>query len=629
MPATSGSPTQIATSQPTKAALSNTPADQFQSGDLGYVQEELVAGRCPVFVLVSAGGPTVDGTMVLSVYQNTAARWVNLAVLGAGTISVANVAELKALPNGSFKEGTWVYVRTLRTFWAYASGLGGTSDDITLATAQTGGNARWTRQDVADPYWGYALTWYVDPVAGNDENVGNASNAALKTVAEFGRRLVHTQGGVVYTVNILGDIPATDVYVDRRMQWNGNVSAAVVSSCVLFTGQQTVVASGTTAAGTTQTAPASAAATAQAELNDAAMNFTPHIGRMAVAANGDTAHILTDKGGGVGVACRVTDWITSAFTLSAGPGAGAAYSVVTLTKWRAQVVLSTNSGPSSGVSQTFSVAFQNLELDDLGNTARSLIGAGSFVAYKRCKLSNSNGGNLNISLMPPGSTVSLFLQASLAWNNNSDIRFLSVAGGGNGNYARAFFANGCGMRRCKMDVEAAGTIAISGLCVQAGWLSGSSTYTTRSTAGSLCINSGNGSWLGVYNDFDLPGSSGIIAAIYISQGASFVQLGSFYGVGSPTEAVSGMRSSNGGRLFIRSTINSPGTATTAYNYVPGAGGGTEMSLDGLAATILPITSAAAGAVLPAAGDPRTFANYIALFNRNMTNYETLGGFYTI
>ena len=68
MPATSGSPTQIATSQPTKAALSNTPADQFQSGDLGYVQEELVAGRCPLFSLVQSGGPTVDGTLVLVGY---------------------------------------------------------------------------------------------------------------------------------------------------------------------------------------------------------------------------------------------------------------------------------------------------------------------------------------------------------------------------------------------------------------------------------------------------------------------------------------------------------------------------------------------------------------------------------
>ena len=632
MPATSGSPTQIATSQPTKAALSNTPADQFQSGDLGYVQEELTAGRCPVFALVSAGGPTVDGTMVLSVYQNAAARWVNLAVLGAGTISVANVAELKALPNGSFKEGTWVYVRSLRTFWAYASGLGGTSDDITLATAQTGGNARWTRQDVADPYWGYALTWYVDPVAGNDENVGNASNAALKTVAEFGRRLVHTQGGVTYTVNILGDIPNTDIYVDRRMQWVGNGGAAIVGTCVQFIGQQIVVASGTTSAGTTQTAPASAAATAQAQLQDAAMDFTPHIGRLVVAANGDTAHILTDKGGGVGVACRVTDWVTSAFAFSTnGPQGNVAYSVVTLTKWRAQVVTSTNTGSAIGnaAGQTSSMTFQNLELDDLGNNSRSLVGAAGFIAYKRCKLSNSNGGNVNVGLLLVGSTVSLILQATLFWNNNNDVRFFSPAGGGNGNYTRAFIASGCGMRRFKLDVEAAGTVAISGLCVQAGWLSCSSSYTTRPAAGSLVINSGNGSWLGVYNDFDLPGSSGIVAAVYISQGANFVQLGSFYGQGSATEAVSGMRSSNGGRLYIRSTINAPGTATTAYNYVPGAGGGTEMSLDGLAATVRPITSAAAGAVLPAAGDPRTFANYIALFSRNMTNYETLGGFYTI
>ena len=85
MPATSGSPTQIATSQPTKAALSNTPADQFQSGDLGYVQEELTAGNCPLYGLVSTGGLPVDGTTVLSVYQNTSARWTQLSRLTSPT----------------------------------------------------------------------------------------------------------------------------------------------------------------------------------------------------------------------------------------------------------------------------------------------------------------------------------------------------------------------------------------------------------------------------------------------------------------------------------------------------------------------------------------------------------------
>lgn len=547
---------------------------------------------------------------------------------------VQSIAILSASDAGHLEEGARAWTADQRDEWALAKNApaGTTADGITVVAATgAGASAFWMRQIRPDAFWGWQTTWYVDPTSGSDNNSGAGSGTALKTVAEFGRRLVHSRGGTLYTVNVLSDVPDSDVYVDRRQQIAGNPSAVIAGSSVLFTGQRTVVASGTTAAGTTQTAPASAAATAQAQLQDATMDFTPHIGRMVVAANGDTAHILTDKGGGVGVACRVTDWITSALALSAtGPGNNAAYSIVTLTKWRAQIQLSVSNPAAIGSGQNFCVVLQNLELDDLGRTARALTGTG-FVAIKTCKLSNTNGGSTNLSLEPPGSWVSIFCQATLMWNNNNDVRFANLVGGGNGNFVRCFISAGCGMRRYKYDVETS-LLSISGLCIQAGWISGSTTYTARPEYGSITISSGSGSWLGVYNDFDLPGSSAIIGAVYVGQGVTCTQIGSFYGVGSPNDAVSGITSANGGRVHIRTTINTPAggaTNTTAYNYVPGAGGGSEMSLDGLAATVRPITSAAAGAVLPAAGDPRTFANYIALFNRNMTNYETLGGFYAV
>ena len=369
MPATSGSPTQIATSQPTKVALSNTPADQFQSGDLGYVQEELVAGRCPLYALVQSGGPTVDGTLVLAVYQQPNARWVSLTIVapGGSGISVANVAELKLLPNGSLKEGTWAYVRSLRSWWAYASGLGGTSDDITLATALTGGNARWIRQtNEADPYWAYTTTWYVDPVAGNDENTGAAANAALKTIAEQCRRLRWALPGTAYVVNVLANVPATDL-CNPQIRIIKGASAALVGATVQYVGQRTISRSGTTAAGTTQTDPSGAAATAQAEITDATVGWAADRGELVVAANGNTAWVLTGKTNVVGSAGRVSDWRTSANSFSAaGPGANSAYSVVTLTTWQAPIATDQDSGTfTEGAGGVAGVTFQNFHFNDL------------------------------------------------------------------------------------------------------------------------------------------------------------------------------------------------------------------------------------------------------------------------
>ena len=188
MPATSGSPTQIATSQPTKAALSNTPADQFQSGDLGYVQEELTAARCPLFALVQSGGPAVDGLLVLSVFQNAAALWVSLTLAASGMIEAANAAALATIPTSTLPLGVLAWIDTYRT-WARLDSTTNAgalvADEVFAADV---GTRRWVRLETPRGAWREPLI-YCDPTNGNNENPGTLA-APVKDAAEFFRRNV-------------------------------------------------------------------------------------------------------------------------------------------------------------------------------------------------------------------------------------------------------------------------------------------------------------------------------------------------------------------------------------------------------------------------------------------------------
>lgn len=87
MPITSGSPTQIKTSVDTKAELSGTPADQFDDGDSGWVKSEVGQPHGPFYAIQKSGGPPVDGTTVLAVFEQPTQRWVSWSLLlaGAGT----------------------------------------------------------------------------------------------------------------------------------------------------------------------------------------------------------------------------------------------------------------------------------------------------------------------------------------------------------------------------------------------------------------------------------------------------------------------------------------------------------------------------------------------------------------
>lgn len=638
MPATSGSPTQIATSQPTKVALSNTPSDQFQGGDLAFVQEEFVAGRCALYALVPTSGPAVNGVTVLAVYQNANARWVALSLVApSGTLVVPNIAALQALDSAGYPSGQLVNVQTLRSagYFVLDKDSTATPDNITVVDALNA-TGNWLRQENEALSWTYQTTWYVDPAAGNDEGTGATPATALKTVAELARRLTCVFQNSTYTVNVLGTVPNTDSFVDRRKIVTGATTATNNGSAIIFVGQRTSLGTITSAAGTKQTAPNTAAATAQAELVRAAGAWVNgDVGALAVDAGGNTAWILSAKD--AAATARVTDWISSTGAY-ATPGVGDTVTLYSVTSWKATVICGGQAGQGTSAAFNAGIFFQNFAFDDYSNTTLGgvTMSANTSMQLLTCKISDGGG---------PGTSPRFFVNSSgsagIAYftgvfvyhgdGANSYATFTSGAVNCPGLFMYWFLGNGA--RRIKLRLGVSPT-TIWGLCIQAGWVeSGVGTVEIPPTH-SIGDNA-NGRWLGVYNDFNTLATA-TLSALQVSVGARIRVDGSLYGTaagGTAPGNVAGASSQNGGVIYLpRQMLDIGGGATTTrcWNLVPN-GAGTEFFLDGLASTVGSITAADGGLVLPISIVCTTWAQYIGAvpngWARNMRNPSNNGGFY--
>lgn len=136
---------------------------------------------------------------------------------GGGTSIVPNIAALIALPVVGFPDGSAAYVQSIEVPWNFVtSGAALTPDGITIVNTSAGGNTRWVRDmDFGHMQWLTQGNWFIDPVAGNNENRGNTALAAVATHAEFARRLgrlpiLGLNGTSVYTITIVNDLPQSD-----------------------------------------------------------------------------------------------------------------------------------------------------------------------------------------------------------------------------------------------------------------------------------------------------------------------------------------------------------------------------------------------------------------------------------
>lgn len=285
---------------------------------------------------------------------------------------VASISALSASDAGHLEEGAQGWVGSQRSTWSLVknarAGTAADGQNIVAATG-AGANAFWVRQTSVDHYWAYQLGWFIDPSAGNDENVGSTSGTALKTVAELTRRLSIVLQGTNYTFDLLGNIPSTD-----RLNWTpifvGPAPAVTVFSqrgTLLFRGVQTVSRSGTlSAAAQTNT-------TTQASAADGATVWTADIGKLLVmtggAQVGETCWIAADLGAGT---ARVSSWATAAGTAVGVVPALSTYNVVNLTTWACESMFL---APSD--SCLFSM--QDIQVDPPAGTAFWLnVGGSSF-----------------------------------------------------------------------------------------------------------------------------------------------------------------------------------------------------------------------------------------------------------
>lgn len=93
------------------------------------------------------------------------------------------------------------------------------------AYQETEPEVEWTTQD----------TWYIDPVNGDDKNVGNTTTTALKTLTEWNRRIATGEVSVFMVVNILGDLP-------ESINFKGSFTD---NGFLLLRGQSAILHSGT------------------------------------------------------------------------------------------------------------------------------------------------------------------------------------------------------------------------------------------------------------------------------------------------------------------------------------------------------------------------------------------------
>jgi len=140
------------------------------------VQNNTTGGESILFIGPSGAGVVIlNGTIASVVCDGT-----NYYPLGGqgGLISVANQAALEALPATGFPTGTEIYLASQTTEWSYEPADTSPADYLHIP-ALGGGN--WVYKNATNPFVWQGETFYIDPVAGSDDNAGT-SGSPWKTV---------------------------------------------------------------------------------------------------------------------------------------------------------------------------------------------------------------------------------------------------------------------------------------------------------------------------------------------------------------------------------------------------------------------------------------------------------------
>ena len=111
---------------------------------------------------------------------------------GGGIEIVADVAAMKALDAAAFDIGAPFEMVSLLDQWLLVDDavLFAAFDDITIVKPTTPvGNRVYVRRNLGNERWRRQVTWFIDPLNGDDENTGLTDSTEIKTWAEVNRRM--------------------------------------------------------------------------------------------------------------------------------------------------------------------------------------------------------------------------------------------------------------------------------------------------------------------------------------------------------------------------------------------------------------------------------------------------------
>jgi len=172
--------------------------------------------------------------------------------------------------------------------------------------------------------------WYIDPVTGDDNAPGDTPGSALKTYAEFQRRVgdftILTPTETFLNINILNDLGFTDPITFRNIMGRGR-------SCFI-NGSEKVLATGTL----TGTTDKDRSTNTPWQITDTAVDWSQYIGYKVVITSGQGtdsgAYILADLGSNT---AHMTEWVAEISTFDGGtfqgepPATGSEYKIIDYT----------------------------------------------------------------------------------------------------------------------------------------------------------------------------------------------------------------------------------------------------------------------------------------------------------
>lgn len=205
----------------------------------------------------------------------------------ASTLIVPNGAGLAVIDDTLYASGTRVRVLSvLDDVDLLKTGPGSTRtvDNITVWATQSG-VGRYVRRLKASATWAQQLDWGIDPLLGNDENVGTAA-APLRTPGEFSRRIpAGTLIALKMVVELLNDLERNDpLRINVQLPATPEADGAITQ--FVLKGRRSLLASG---ALTGYTPLSRTTGSTSRNVITAAMDFTPYLGETIVLTSGTGA----------------------------------------------------------------------------------------------------------------------------------------------------------------------------------------------------------------------------------------------------------------------------------------------------------------------------------------------------